>query len=524
MPAPAAPKMNISYLTIRRPAFSGRLRLMPTMRTLLVLLAAALAGSLTLFAFAPYRLFWIMPLSLAALADLTQRHPQRAFWIGYVWGLASYTSNFNWIYNSLHDVAGLPVWIALPLVLLLPAYLALYPGLAMWLSARVTAKPWQRWLLAFPALWELGEWLRGWVLTGFPWAAAGYSQITESPLAGYAPLGGSHLVTYLVALSAGALALMVHSGWKMRAGLLIAALAVWGNGFWLKSIEWTLPQGKPISVALAQGNIAQELKWSPENLEESLRVYYQQVATARADLMLLPETALPLFLDDLPSGYLSMMEGQAQRAGMALATGVPRRTNDGRGYLNAVVALTTPGRPYFAKDHLVPFGEFIPVPGLIGWIYQFMNMPMSGFSSGGANQPPLALAGEKIAFNVCYEDSFGEELIGPASQASIMANVSNLAWFGKSVAMSQHLQLSQARALENGRYMLRATNNGMTAIIRPDGEIASVAAPYTRQVLQGFAQGRQGLTPYMRHGNAPVLIGCAALLLLAMLLGRKHRP
>ena len=225
-----------------------------------------------------------------------------------------------------------------------------------------------------------------------PWAAAGYSQITESPLAGYAPLGGVHLISYLVALSAGALALMVHGSWRLRAGLLLAALAVWGNGQGLKSIEWTQPLGKPISVALAQGNIAQELKWSPENLEESLRVYYQQVATTRADLMLLPETALPLFLDDLPSGYLSMMEGQAQRAGMALATGVPRRTNDGRGYLNAVVALTTPGRPYFAKDHLVPFGEFIPVPGLIGWIYQFMNMPMSGFSSGGANQPPLPLA------------------------------------------------------------------------------------------------------------------------------------
>ena len=495
---------------------------MPTMRTLLSLLAATLAGSLTQLAFAPYRFFWIMPLSLAVLASAAQSHSKHAFWIGYAWGFAAYTSNFSWIYNTLHDVAGLPGWIALPLVLFLPAYLALYPSLAIWLSTRLTDKPLQRWLLAFPALWELGEWLRGWVMTGFPWAAAGYSQITESPLAGYVPLGGSHLVTYLVALSAGALALIVYGDWIMRTGLLLTIFATWGGGFFLKNIVWTQPHGQPIRVALAQGNINQELKWLPSTLEQSLKVYYQQVASTRADLMLLPETALPQFIEDLPSGYLRMLEDQAKRAGMALATGVPHRTHDGHGYLNTVVALTTPGRPYFAKDHLVPFGEYIPVPGLLRWIYQFMTMPMSDFSSGGANQSPLTLAGHKVAFNVCYEDSFGEELIGPASQASIMANVSNLAWFGRSVAISQHLQLSQARALENGRYMLRATNNGMTAIIRPNGEIAATIEPYTTQVLLGFAEGRQGLTPYMRHGNTPVVTGCA-LLVLTLLRHRKSR-
>ena len=171
----------------------------------------------------------------------------------------------------------------------------------------------------------------------------------------------------------------------------------------------------------------------------------------------------------------------------------------------------------------MPFGEFIPLPALIGWIYQYMNMPLSGFSRGGANQAPLQLAGHKIAFNICYEDSFGEELIGPAAQAGILANVSNLAWFGKSVAMSQHLQLSQARALETGRFMLRATNTGMTAIIRPDGEIASVAAPFTQQVLEGMVQDYQGLTPYMQHGNQPVISSCIALLLLAIGLGAWQR-
>ncbi|WP_047249856.1 apolipoprotein N-acyltransferase [Chromobacterium subtsugae] len=493
------------------------------MRILILLLAAALAGALTVFSFAPYRLFWLMPLCLAALLELIQREPRRAFWIGYVWGLAAYTSNFHWLYASLHDVAGLPALIAAPLVLLLPAYLALYPGLAAWVACRVDPRPWVRYLVAFPAAWELGEWLRSWVMTGFPWAAAGYSQITESPLSGYAPIGGIHLVSYLVALSAGSLMMLARSGMRLRLGIVIATSLLWLSGFWLRDVEWTAPQGKPISVALAQGNIAQELKWTPENLEQSLLTYYRQVAMTRADLMILPETALPLFLDDLPSGYLSMMRGEASRAGMALASGIPRRTNDGRGYLNAVVALSDPKMPYYAKDHLVPFGEFIPLPGLIGWIYQYMNMPLSGFSRGGANQPPLLLAGQKVAFNVCYEDSFGEELSGPAAQAGMLANVSNLAWFGKSEAMSQHLQLSQARSLETGRYMLRATNNGMTAIIRPDGEISAIAAPFTAQVLTGFAQSRQGLTPYMRVGNLPVALGCGLLLLAALALGWRRR-
>ncbi|MBV8678961.1 MAG: apolipoprotein N-acyltransferase [Aquitalea sp.] len=493
------------------------------MRTLLVLIAAALAGALTLYGFAPYRIYGLLPLSLAALAQLVQRNPGLAFRTGYVWGVAAYTSNFNWIYNSLHDIAGLPALLAAPLVLLLPAYLAIWPGLACWLTIRIDRRLWVRYLLAFPALWELGEWLRSWVMTGFPWGAVGYSQVTESPLAGFIPVGGVHLVSWLVALSAGALVLLANGQRLPRALAGVGLVLLWSAGFWLQSINWTQPVGKPYRVALAQGDIPQAIKWDPATFEETLTIYYKQVASTRADLMILPETALPVFLDDLPSGYLTMMAGDAQRNNMALATGIPRRTDDGRGYLNAVVALTDPKQSYYAKDHLVPFGEFIPLPGLISWIYQYMNMPLSGFSRGGAKQAPLQLAGHKVAFNICYEDSFGEELIGPAAQAGILANVSNLAWFGKSVAMSQHLQLSQTRALETGRFMLRATNTGMTAIIRPDGEIASVAAPFTQQVLEGMVQDYQGQTPYMRLGNQPVIIGCISLLLLAMALGEHQR-
>jgi len=490
------------------------------LRTFSFLALTLIAGALTVFAFAPFRLFWLMPLLLAVPALLAQRAPRHAFLFGYLWGLAAYTSNFHWIYNSLHDIAGLPMWIAAPLVLLLPAYLALYPGLATWFAVRVDTRPWLRWVVAFPAAWTVTEWLRSWVLTGFPWGAVGYSQITESPLAGFAPVTGTLGVTYAVALSAGLLALLPLQKWRGQLLAVALGLALWSGGHWLKGQEWTTPIGKPLKVALAQGNIPQSLKWDPANFEHSLARYYQMVATTQADLMILPETALPVFLGDLPSGYLTMLNSAAASKKMALATGIPRRTPDGRGYLNAVVALSEPGQPYYAKDHLVPFGEFVPLPLVTGWIYQFMNMPLSGFTGGGRDQAPLSLAGQQVAFNVCYEDSFGDELIGSAAHATLLANVSNLAWFGQSNAMSQHLQLSQARALEMGRYMVRATNTGMTAIVRPNGEIGAVAAPDTEQVLVGTVTGRTGLTPYMRHGDLPALLLSGALMLLTLLAGR----
>jgi len=492
------------------------------MRTALFLILASLAGCLTFLAFAPYRIYWIMPLSLAVLAGLIERDPEKTFRLGYVWGLSAYLCNFYWIYISLHDIAGMPAILAGLLTLMLPAYLALYPGLACWLttriSQRISANNPVRNLLLFPGAWTLTEWCRGWIMTGFPWGQAGYSQITESPLAGYAPLGGVLSVTLLVAVSAGLLSLMQQGRRWHRLLLMAGLVSIWACGAELRQISWTTPVGKPVSVALAQGNVEQSIKWDPTSFDSTLTLYAHQIATTHADLMILPETALPVLLEDLPRPYLDMLSGLAVRNGMDLALGIPRRA--GNGYVNAVVALSRPGMPYYAKDHLVPFGEFIPLPWLTGWIYQLMNMPMSGFSGGGHNQAPLLLAGQKIAFNVCYEDSFGEELLPSASQATMLANVSNLAWFGKSQASSQHLQLAQTRALETGRTMLRSTNSGMTAIIRPDGTIDSFAAPFTRQVLLGYAEGRTGMTPYMRHGNWPVVL-LAALMLLAPLVKWK---
>ena len=487
---------------------------------------ALLTGALSIFAFAPYRWYGLMPVLLAALLLLCWRYPTQRVKLAWVWGLAAYTTNFYWIYYSLHDIAGLPAPLALPLVLLFPAYLALYPMLAIGLSAQLSARNTHpsvaSWLLGFPALWTLAEWLRGWIFTGFSWGELGYSQIPDSPLAGYAAIGGIHLVTALVAFSAAAIAWLIQCGrqrCRSAVALLIVILTLWLGGEFLKTDVWTRPAGRPMTVALAQGNIPQSLKWDPTEFNLSLDTYAKQVASSPANLIILPETALPTYLDALPANYLSMLRRSANDSGSELVTGVVMSDPDSQEYYNGVIALTSTGERVqsYRKNHLVPFGEFIPLPWLTGWLYRHMDIPMSGFARGGDNQAPMQLAGQRIAFNICYEDGFGEELLTAARGATVLANVSNLAWFGHSNAAEQHLQVAQARSLETGRPSIRATNTGMTAIIAADGTLQAVLAQNSRAVLSGTVQGRSGLTPYMRVGNWPVVIASLIIVLVLFL-------
>nr|WP_253341664.1 apolipoprotein N-acyltransferase [Neisseria sp. HSC-16F19] len=476
-----------------------------------LLLASALATPL---AFAPYRLYWLMPLLFGMLLLLTEVRPQHRVRSAYVWGLAAYSAQFYWINIALHEVAGLPQIYAVPLTLLLPAYLALFPALAFWLLEKCRLQGAWRLVLLLPALWTLTEYAREYALTGFGWGALGYSQIAASPLAGFAPVGGLHLVTLATALCAALLVTVVLAPAR-RSRLAAAALcvALLGGGALLKQQRFTDPDGSRATVALAQGNIPQTLKWDPEQVAPTLQRYYDQVAASHADIVILPETALPMMRQDLPEGIINQFTDQAQRNGSALALGIAQYTDDGQGYLNAVISLDgyNPEQPnhipYYAKNHLVPFGEYIPLPAITGWLYRQMNMPLAGFSAGGAAQAPLKLANQRVAFNICYEDGFGDELIASAKQASLLANVSNMAWYGDSYAMDQHLQQSQARALELGRYMVRATNTGMTAIINPQGYITALLPKDSAQVLTGEIEGYRGETPYMRMGGSLPLMG-----------------
>ena len=341
------------------------------------------------------------------------------------------------------------------------------------------------------------------MFTGFPWLAAGYAQTPPSPLAGFAPLLGVYGVSFLSMWIAALLAL----AWTKRDRLLPAAATALGLltlGFGLARIEWTQAQEREISVSLLQGNIEQSLKWKPELLQQSLAVYLKLARENPAQLIVLPETALPTTYDQLPREYLRQLMGAAATEKGDVLLGIV--TRDERRYYNSAVGISAANENLqrYSKSHLVPFGEF--TPPAFAWTLSLLSIPMSDFSRGGIQQPPLALAGEQIMPNICYEDVFGEEIIRALPQATLLINLSNTAWFGDSWAQPQHLQIAQMRALETGRVMLRATNTGMTAVVNPRGEIEQTLPPFTSGALKAKVRGHSGLTPYARWGNAGVLL------------------
>ena len=463
--------------------------------------AAFVLGAASVLGFAPVRVAPLPVLAAAGLLWLWQRAatPQRAAALGYAFGLGLFLAGVSWVYVSLHDYGAMPAALAALATLLFCAFLALYPALVGYLQARLAGPPALKQLLLVPALWTLAEWLRGWVFTGFPWLAFGYSQ-SDSPLRGYAAILGVFGLSWLVWLCAGLALALLRAGQRVAA---LAALAlVLGAGYGLERIEWTRPEGAPLTVSLLQGNVAEELKWDATRYAATVQMYRSLTERSAAKLTILPETAIPRFLDAIDPELVRALAQSARRHGGDLILGVPLRDAPGR-YYNSVVSLGASPSQRYDKIHLVPFGEFIP-PGF-AWLLSVLKIPMSDFSPGSPQQPPLALAGQKIAVAICYEDAFGEELVRTLPAATLLVNVSNDAWFGDSLAPYQHLQMSQLRALETGRAMLRATNTGMTAIIDFRGDVTALLAPFTRGALSDVVQGRSGATPFVRWGNAPVI-------------------
>ncbi len=491
------------------------------MNTLLQRPAAALAASFTVgaastLAFAPFHLPWLMPFLLAAAIWLVASAPGStpAALRGFAFGLGCFMGGVSWVHVSLNVYGAMPLPLAAIATLGFCAYLALFPALCFWLLHRV--RPGPAWLAAFPALWVLTEWLRGWLFTGFGWQAIGYSQVAgASPLAGLAPVGGVYLVSLAVAFTAAALWYCLPwrpaaAGPRVRAAALLAIAATWGTGALLSRVEWTSPVGAPIEVALLQGNIPQDLKWEESRVVETLDTYWRLIqSSGDARLVVLPETALPLFSDRLPNEYLARLVDHARSRRADILLGMVERSLDGREYYNSLFSVGTSPVQVYRKQHLVPFGEF--VPPLFGWIVRWLKIPMQDFNSGTPDQRPMELSGQKIAINICYEDAFGEEIIRQLPEATILVNVSNTAWFGRSLAQPQHLQIARMRALETGRPMLRATNTGMTAMIDPRGRVLAVADPFNEAVLRGRVQGYEGATPFVHLGNG-LAVGLAMLL------------
>ncbi len=480
------------------------------------------AGAMTALAFAPVNmpvLAVVMPALLAAIWITVP--PRSAFVHGYVYGLGLFGIGVSWLHISINQFGGVGFPFAVVLTFLFIAFIALYPALTGYLSRRFFTNTGRgAWLiLVLPSLWVLLEWMRGRLLTGFPWLNLGYSQI-DTPLAGLAPLAGVYALSWASVLTACLIAGLFLGSGRQRALMLILLALIWSGSWLIADRQWTQGQGEPVKVALVQGAVPQSLKWDPRVRKSSMELYLDLTRPhLGADLIIWPETSIPAFYHQV-SGFMDDLTALAREHDSRILVGIPVRDEQSGNYYNSLVSLQANTERY-DKRHLVPFGEYLPFRSILDEVLRFLDIPISDFSPGNAGRPLLDVNGMALGVSICYEDAFGEEVIEALPEAGILVNVSNDAWFGDSFAPHQHLQMARMRALESGRYLLRATNTGVSAIIDERGRVETTTAQFQPAVLTGQVQARTGLTPYASGGNAPAVI--AALLLLAVAIVRDYR-
>ena len=471
-------------------------------------------GMVSVLGFAPFYFYPAPIMAIAVLLHFWLRTDtaKQAARLGFAFGLGLFGAGVYWIYISLHDFGGMPWWMAGFSTFVLCAFLSLFPATVGWLGKGIWGHKPRRAIIALSILWALSEWVRSWIFTGFPWLAIGYSQVPFSPLAGFAPIVGIYGVSLLTMLAASLFLLCIQDK-SRRFAIGLVILGLWVGGSLLKLVDWTTPYKSPFSVALVQGNVAQDMKWDPEEAQRTLDAYFAQIKKSQADLIVLPETALPMLISQVPDEYLKAISQHAGQQQGDVLVGAVELVDDH--YYNSMLSFGSSPTQIYRKSHLVPFGEFIPLKGVFGWIYRdWLNIPLTDLSRGSITQQALHIAGQRVAVNICYEDVFGEEIIRQLPDATILVNASNDAWYGESYAAHQHMQISQARALETGRMMLRATNTGATAIIDHKGYVVEEAPHFSTLTLTGKAQGYYGSTPYIKFGNWLFLALCAAALAL----------
>jgi apolipoprotein N-acyltransferase len=500
------------------------------LKPLAIGVSAFAAGIAHAFAFAPWQRPWLQVLALAVLFAFggRARSAWRAAGLGFVFGLGWFGVGVSWVYVSMHVYGQMPAALAALATAAFCSFLSLYPALALAVAHRLVRSAFPRLAVALPAAWALSEWLRGTLLTGFPWLASGYAH-TDGPLAGFAAVLGVYGVTLMAALLAGALALLTlpFGQRQVRGYLWVAAAGVLtlGGGIVLGQLRWTEPDGPPIRVKLVQANIPQDVKFTPVGLMRAFEDHWALMQGATADLVALPESVFPVPLQFVPSDAVDALRGYARDRRSSLIFGVfiedPRDA-----YFNSAVGWAPESTSWqrYSKQHLVPFGEFVPWG--FRWFVDRMQMPIGDQQRGDPGQRPMELAGQRIAVNICYEDLFGHVIRrawhDTAHAPTMMLNLSNLAWFQDSIALPQHLQISRMRALETQHPMLRATNTGATAIIDAGGVVVARLPFNEAGVLEGTVQGYSGRTPFLRFGDAPAVIASLVLLALAAGIARAN--
>jgi len=472
-----------------------------------------LLGSLTMLSFAPVGWYVLAPALLVPLLwssyALTSRD---AAWNGFWYGCGLFLTGTYWLYISVHVFGEAPLWVAIIIMLGLVMIMGLYYALCCWLINRVAGGSLRRLALVAAPAWVAIEWLRGWFLSGFPWMSLGYAQI-DSPLAGFAPLVGVYGVSLLVVVSAVAMLIALIRPGQTRNIAAAVAVLPWIAGLPLQATSWTKPAGPALRTSIIQGGVSQDRKWTREQFLPTLTLYRESLAAnAGSSLVVWPEVALPTTID-IVDDYLRQLQREIDARRQTLLLGILERDLSGERIYNSVLMLNGGKRQLYRKRHLVPFGEYFPVPDFVRNWMRLMSLPHNDLAAGDARQPLLTTRdGHALAVAICYEDAYASEQLYALPDASILINVSNDAWFGDSIAPHQHLEIARMRALEVGRYVVRSTNNGISAFIGPDGRILERGAQFEYVALTADVTPLSGLTPFARFGNWPVVSLCLSVL------------
>jgi len=482
------------------------------------------AGMLLPLAFAPVQFVPLAVLCPAVLFHCWRGSGAKdAFRHGWLFGFGLFGVGVNWLHISINMFGGVNLAGALAATLLLVAFLALVPATAGYAARRLAPASESAFLIGTaPAVWVLGEWTRIWLLTGFPWLLLGYSQ-TDTPLGALAAPAGVLGVGWATAAIAGMLAAFGTGGRETRI-LVVAGIPILCAAGWLSAgHDWTRADARVLTAAVIQGSIPQELKWRPEYRDLSIARYLELTEDHwSADIIVWPETAIPAFHSELGE-LLGILADQARAENADLYVGLPIAERGSGKYFNGVLLANRPGMEY-RKRHLVPFGEYLPLRSLLGGLFRFLSIPMSDFSPGGDGRPLLEGVHGAAGISICYEDAFGEEVIEALPEARLLINVSNDAWFGDSWAPHQHLQIARLRAAETGRYLLRSTNTGISAVIDEKGRIVAASGQSEPAAIRSELVLHSGQTPYARTGNIPVVLAALILALVLRAWSRNRTP
>ena len=475
------------------------------------------AGALLALAFAPVNFYLIAIISPAILLySFLFVTPRHAAWLGWWFGMGFFGVGVSWGFVAIY-VFGLSSIFASAIltfigISLMASFIALQGYVSVLFIRKLNIENKIISLVViFPLFWLLLEWFRGWFLTGFPWLSLGYSQ-TGSVLSGYAAVLGVFGISWLAALSSSLLLItFIFRNNKKSIIAFVSVLIIWLGGYFLAQVSWTEVTGESLKVSLVQGNVEQKNKWDPNHFEKRKQRYLSLTRKHwDSDLILWPENSLTIFHHQLKESLLKPLAQESKKNNTDIILGLPVLDLKSKEYFSSLMAINnsvgnSKQIQFYHKSHLVPFGEYIPLESLFRGLITFFDLPMSGFTPGQNDQELLTAAGQKIAPTICYEDAFGEDLIRFLPEATLLLNASNNAWYGDSFAPHQHLQISQMRALETGRDVMRVTTNGVSALINHQGKITSRSPQFEAYVVTGFVQPRIGTTPYVSWGNYFVL-------------------